>query len=216
MTTAFDKWWMGYNGSPPRSIEEATHQEVALRAWDAAVRAVAADTTNSLVERNDNLVLRNGALEKQLAVGRETVVVLRGQIRGLLVERDEFERKAQRHEELRRQAERQCDRIRKRGQEDNAYTIGLMVEGTRDMFNFGEEPGQIDPETVSHVCLEVKRAREKFPSNRHLLAALTEEVGELAEALLDNQGKDREYAEAMQVACVAIRIMEEGDSDFDG
>ena len=63
---------------------------------------------------------------------------------------------------------------------------------------------------------EVIRARNKFPSNQHLLAALVEEVGELAKELLENGNTDHSRAEAMQVACVAIRIMTEGDSDFKG
>lgn len=61
---------------------------------------------------------------------------------------------------------------------------------------------------------EIKRARAKFPDNKHLLAALMEEVGELAQALADNHGKQRVREEAIQVACVAIRIATEGDSDF--
>jgi len=69
--------------------------------------------------------------------------------------------------------------------------------------------------TLLAVADEVCRARKKFPSNQHLLAALGEEYGELCKAYLENEGKDRVYAEAKQVACVAIRIMEEGDSDFD-
>lgn len=63
---------------------------------------------------------------------------------------------------------------------------------------------------------EMQRARSKFPSNEHLLAALMEEVGELAQALLDGHGRERVVAEAIQVACVAVRIVEEGDSSFNG
>jgi hypothetical protein len=62
---------------------------------------------------------------------------------------------------------------------------------------------------------EVGRARAKLPANKHLLAALMEEVGELAEALLKAEPKARIQAEALQVACVAIRIFEEGDSSFE-
>jgi len=42
-----------------------------------------------------------------------------------------------------------------------------------------------------------------------------EEVGELAQALLDDHGIARVREEAKQVACVAIRIMEECDSSFE-
>lgn len=61
---------------------------------------------------------------------------------------------------------------------------------------------------------EIRNARDKFPGNRLLLAALTEEVGELARALLQKQGRERVQAEALQVACVALRIYEEGDATF--
>ena len=69
-------------------------------------------------------------------------------------------------------------------------------------------------ETLAAVRAEVTRARKKFPANRHMLAALVEEVGELSQALLEEQGADRVRAEAIQVACVAVRIIEEGDADY--
>ena len=66
---------------------------------------------------------------------------------------------------------------------------------------------------------ELNRARSKFPNNEHMLAALTEEVGELAQALLHinyepEKGKMHEdiYKEAIQVAVMAIRVATEGDS----
>lgn len=68
--------------------------------------------------------------------------------------------------------------------------------------------------TLFDVEEEVIRARTKFPGNRFLLAALMEEVGELAQAILQNQGVGRVRHEATQVACVAIRIFEEGDASF--
>jgi NTP pyrophosphatase (non-canonical NTP hydrolase) len=51
----------------------------------------------------------------------------------------------------------------------------------------------------------------KFPENSFLLTALMEEVGELARAYLQGQGENRVRAEALQVACVALRIYEESD-----
>ena len=68
--------------------------------------------------------------------------------------------------------------------------------------------------SLSDVSKEVVRAREKFPTNEHMLAALMEEVGELSNALLEQNPWEEIYGEAKQVAAVAIRIMEEGDSDF--
>jgi NTP pyrophosphatase (non-canonical NTP hydrolase) len=70
--------------------------------------------------------------------------------------------------------------------------------------------------TLIDVAAEVTRARAKFPSSRFLLTALMEEVGELAKAVLQKRPKDECRREAMQVACVAIRIMEEGCPEFDG
>jgi len=82
----------------------------------------------------------------------------------------------------------------------------------------------VQESTLGDVAEEILRAREKFPTNKHLLAALMEEVGELSEALLKYGGEDRDTDplilrkrirdEAIQVAATAIRIIEEGDSDF--
>lgn len=68
--------------------------------------------------------------------------------------------------------------------------------------------------TFSDIAAEVARARGKFPGNRFLLAALAEEVGELAKAYLQKQGTAAIRKEAIQVACLAIRIIEEGDASF--
>ncbi|KAB0665635.1 hypothetical protein F6V25_07895 [Oryzomonas japonica] len=67
---------------------------------------------------------------------------------------------------------------------------------------------------LTDVAEEIQAARKKFPDNGHLLAALVEEVGELATAYLENEGTSRVWDEAKQVACVAARIATEGDSDF--
>ena len=68
--------------------------------------------------------------------------------------------------------------------------------------------------TLAKLAAEIGRAREKFPRNRFLLAALAEEMGELAQAMLQKQPRDEIVREAIQVACVAIRIAEEGDASF--
>lgn len=68
--------------------------------------------------------------------------------------------------------------------------------------------------TFNDVAEEVIRARSKFPNNRFLLTALTEELGELAQAYLQKKSKQEIYEEAMQVAAMAIRIMEEDDAIF--
>jgi len=68
--------------------------------------------------------------------------------------------------------------------------------------------------TLDAINAEVMKARLKFPGNAKLLAALVEEVGELAKALLQRRPKDEIEREAIQVAAVAVRIIEEGDADF--
>jgi len=65
--------------------------------------------------------------------------------------------------------------------------------------------------SVAKLLREVARARAKFPNNRYLLAALVEEVGELGEAMISGT-RDEIENEAIQCACVAIRIAEEGDA----
>jgi NTP pyrophosphatase (non-canonical NTP hydrolase) len=69
--------------------------------------------------------------------------------------------------------------------------------------------------TLHAIRSEVLRARAKFPKNRKLLAALTEEVGEVARALLQDGNGQMSRDEAVQVAAIAVRIIEEGDADFD-
>ncbi len=65
--------------------------------------------------------------------------------------------------------------------------------------------------TLDAIAGEVMKAREKFPGTRFLLAALVEEVGELAEAI-GTCDKKHIRKEAIQVCAVAIRIIEEGDA----
>lgn len=66
---------------------------------------------------------------------------------------------------------------------------------------------------------EHEKATTKFPQNRKLDAALMEEVGELAQALLHIQEKGGSqlnvYKEAVQVATVAMRIAIEGCPEHD-
>jgi len=77
----------------------------------------------------------------------------------------------------------------------------------------------LDDRFINDVKIELQRARNKFPSNRRVLTALTEEVGELSQAMLDRcNGKqiDTEvWMEAVQVAAMALRVATEGDPNFD-
>lgn len=73
-------------------------------------------------------------------------------------------------------------------------------------------------EFAQEMLRELDRARLKFPSPVCCLAALTEEVGELAQAMLKvAAGKwdaQRIYEEAVQVAAMAARCAIEGDESL--
>jgi NTP pyrophosphatase (non-canonical NTP hydrolase) len=73
----------------------------------------------------------------------------------------------------------------------------------------------LDYHETRNLDAELCQAREKFPGNALLLAALMEEAGELARAYLQRQGREQVRKEALQVACVAMRVYREGDSSFD-
>jgi hypothetical protein len=76
----------------------------------------------------------------------------------------------------------------------------------------------VKSETQIALNKELLFARRKFPSNKHLHCALIEEVGELAQSLMDgDSGKSTPseiFAEAIQVAAMAIRVAEEGSKEF--
>jgi hypothetical protein len=71
-----------------------------------------------------------------------------------------------------------------------------------------------DQEFLKRVAREVESARTQFPEASLTLAALTEEVGELAKALLEEPSY-RVYREAVQVAAMALRVAVEGDRTLD-
>ncbi|MEQ5770025.1 hypothetical protein NFH98_20855 [Halomonas sp. H33-56] len=58
-------------------------------------------------------------------------------------------------------------------------------------------------------------AVDKFPSPEASMCALTEEVGELAKALLE-ESPERVRREAIQVATMAMRVALEGDPTLNG
>lgn len=74
-----------------------------------------------------------------------------------------------------------------------------MNQQLKDTFDF-----------LADVGLEVRRARGLFPDPSGLMTALTEEVGELARALLD-ESTERVREEAIQVAAMAARVAIEMD-----
>lgn len=63
---------------------------------------------------------------------------------------------------------------------------------------------------LANVEEELARAVAKFPQPNASLAALTEEVGELAKAMME-EPRDRVWKEAVQVAAMAARCAIEGD-----
>lgn len=75
-----------------------------------------------------------------------------------------------------------------------------------------------DVDFLLAVAVEVNRARKKYPQNRHMLTAMHEEVGEVAKAFLEHEfgnGLPGEIKlECVQVAAMALRCTNEGDSSF--
>lgn len=69
-----------------------------------------------------------------------------------------------------------------------------------------------DADAVAAVLEQLRLARQTYPKQLTIyerMTVLTEEVGEVARAILDNEGANRIAEEAAQVAAVAIRIMTE-------
>lgn len=76
------------------------------------------------------------------------------------------------------------------------------------------------------VAEELVRAIAKFPTNKHRMGALHEEVGEVAKAMLErdyghtsaephNDTLDNDvYKECVQAAAMALRVATEGDPDY--
>lgn len=73
-------------------------------------------------------------------------------------------------------------------------------------------------EFLLEVASEVHRARELFPTNKYMLAALSEEAGEVANALIEHSRgtlTDKDvWEECVQTAAMAVRVALEGDPSF--
>ena len=74
-----------------------------------------------------------------------------------------------------------------------------------------------DDNFIDEVLAGVAKARAKFPAPNPTIAALAEEVGELAQAALHmREGKHNDWwrihDEAVQVAIMALRMATEGDA----
>lgn len=74
-----------------------------------------------------------------------------------------------------------------------------------------------DEEFLRRVVEQLPKARARFPRPNPTVAALVEEVGEAAQALLHirenkpNHSSEAVVAEAVQVALMAMRLATEGD-----
>ncbi len=76
----------------------------------------------------------------------------------------------------------------------------------------------LDDQFLIDIAAELQRARKKFPSSNLVLAATTEEMGELAQAMLKRRAgeltDDDVWKEAVQLAAMALRCAVEGDPSF--
>jgi len=68
------------------------------------------------------------------------------------------------------------------------------------------------------MCAEYQRAEQKFPEGKRLFGALSEEVGEVARALLkieeSGESPQNVYDELIQVAATAYRLATIGDPSY--
>lgn len=95
--------------------------------------------------------------------------------------------------------------------------LDLRADGSERPAVVAVDKGRTEtPERVflRDVERELSRARDKFPSSEGCMTALTEEVGELAKAMLDEPG-ERIYKEAVQTAVMAARVALEGDRSLE-
>lgn len=69
---------------------------------------------------------------------------------------------------------------------------------------------------LNDVSQEVHYAVRRYPYPNPNLAALMEEVGELAQAMLQKRNRSEIYSECVQVAAMAMRCALEGDPQFNG
>lgn len=77
----------------------------------------------------------------------------------------------------------------------------------------------IPAEILACIEAEYEYIETRFPGNKQNLAALMEEVGEHAQALIDSdRGKQTfadAFAEAIQVAAMGIKMAHKGSQEFD-
>lgn len=98
---------------------------------------------------------------------------------------------------------------------DSQRTVDRLVRAERRVAVLEAKPNADVAAFFAEVFAEVKSARAKFPASVGNMVALTEEVGELAKAMID-EPSERVRAEAVQVAAMALRVALEGDPTLDG
>lgn len=110
--------------------------------------------------------------------------------------------------------------------EGKAHRALADCQATRSVWNWLTLQERATPQVsvksiITDIMEELAQARRKFPSNEDVLPALTEEVGELNRAMLQQKHEPAKgrthrdiYNEAKQTAVMAIRVMTEGDPNF--
>lgn len=95
----------------------------------------------------------------------------------------------------------------------SGLALRICQHCTNHLFMVGPEDSIDTPAPFNfliNTIHEYKRATRLYPKPNPNLAALMEEVGELAQAILKNRWVSI-YSEAVQVAALALRIALEGD-----
>lgn len=98
-------------------------------------------------------------------------------------------------------------------EEEAGWQGDVMAEGEKDLDEVTAAALADDPVDVflDEVRAELIRARAKFPGDRIMTLAMSEEAGELVKAVLDEPAANVRK-EAVQTATMAARIVLDGDS----
>lgn len=85
---------------------------------------------------------------------------------------------------------------------------------TESLPSFGHNSAAPEIRLSLEILDELHRARTKFPGDNVTTLALVEEVGELAQATFE-KSRAEVRKEAIQVACMAMRVILDGDQTLD-
>lgn len=101
-----------------------------------------------------------------------------------------------------------------RGEAKTAAQAGMWLGISRKSeASIAREKADVD-HFLAHIAAEVGAAKAKFPSPEALLAALSEEYGEVAKAVLSESWANVRK-EAIQCAAMCVRLALEGDPTLD-